>query len=106
MAVMTLEVARDGVAEPLRFSVQLPDEDVDRISAAYAGILFPNGVLVSPQDGNKPAVYRAPTGYEVLGGAAMAMVNRMSETAFTWHKKKAIRDAESAVAPLHIEPVI
>lgn len=105
MATMTLEVARDGAPEPLRYSVELPDGDVDRISVAYAAIMFPNGVLVSEATESEPAAYRAPTGAEVLGGAAAAMVKQMTETAFQWHRKKAIRDAEASVAPISAEPV-
>jgi hypothetical protein len=96
---MTLEVARDGAVEPLRYSVELPDTDVDRISVAYAAILFPNGVAV---EGGDP---RVPTGAEVLGAAAAMMVGQMTQTAYQWHRKKAIRDAEALVTPISTTPI-
>jgi hypothetical protein len=95
---MTLEIARDGAAEPLRYSVELSDADVDRVSVAYAAIMFPNGVV------NEDGAPRAPTGAEVLAAAAQGIVKQMMDTAFQWHRKKAIRDAEAGVAPISVTP--
>lgn len=98
MGTMTLQIVMEE-GEPISYSVALPDIDVERISVAYAAILFPNGVAV---EGGDP---RLPTGSEVLGAAAAAMARQMTDTAFQWHRKKAIRDAEASVSPINVTPV-
>jgi hypothetical protein len=105
MATMTLSILRDGAVEPLSFSVLLADADVDRISVAYAAMLFPNGVVETPATETDPAVVRPPTGGEVLSGVAMRMVQQLGETASSWHKKQAIRAAEASATPITITPV-
>ena len=105
MGTLTLTVKRDD-AEAIAYAVTLADNDIARLSVAYAAAYFPNGIEETPAvlnpDGSvlTPVVMRAPTSTEVVTAIASGLANGMLANTLSYERQKAATDAAAGIAPI------
>lgn len=97
MGAFTISSKRDADAEALTSTVALADADINRITVAYAGIYFPNGVT----EGD---AIRPPTGQEVFDAVANGLLQGIIANTINQEKAVAAKDAQDAVTPINVTP--
>lgn len=128
MGYFALTVKRDDV-DPVEIRVAISDADNARFAAAYAASYFPNGVEVSPavaevpevpavldENGNvvtpgtpavpaQAAVYRAPTGTEIIEKIAQGLAAGMMANVISFEKAQAAAAAVANIPEISVSPV-
>lgn len=108
MGYFEMASKRNADANPLSARVTIADADIDRITAAYAEIYFPNGVEVSPGDPTAdppiPPDVRPPTGQEVFNAVTTGVIQSLVANTLGVEKSDAARVAQDAVPPIPVAP--
>ena len=126
MGQFTIKSKRDIDDAALESSVAIADNDINRITVAYAKLYFPNGVEVPgtpevpavpatyDEEGNvltqevpavpaTPSTYRAPTGTEVFNAIATGLLQGILNNTVSQEKVEAAKSAQETVTPIVIE---
>lgn len=108
MGYFEMSSKRDKDTAPLSARAQIADADIDRITAAYAEIYFPNGVEISPGDPTTdppiPPDVRPPTGQEVFDAVTTGVIQSLVANTLGTEKSDAARVAQDAIPPIPVAP--
>lgn len=125
MGQFTIRSKRDQDTEALEAQVTISDDDINRVTIAYGGIYFPNGVEVPgtpevpavpatyDEQGNEltpevpavpavPTSYRLPTGAEIFNALANGLLQGILNNTVSYEKEQAVKLAASNVAPIEV----
>lgn len=97
MGQFAISSRRDIDAEGLVSGVEIADADINRITAAYAKLYFPNGIA----EGDTT---RAPTGQEVFDAVVRGLLNGILANTISVEKSEAAQAAQDGVQPIAVEP--
>ena len=96
MGYLSISSKRDSDANVLESRVTISDADIDRITKAYAGIYFPNGIE------DAPGMSRQPTGQEVFDAVANGLLDGILANTVNAEKAEAIAKAHHDIAPISV----